>query len=106
MSNALLEQRRRQWMHRKAAILPRLIARDATPEGWVSCAYCSTPLAHQTLTETTQECPPERGGGYICVPGYEWLQVDHTIPLAQGGTDDLDNLVLCCGPCNARKGAR
>ena len=28
-----------------------------------------------------------------------WLK-----PLTRGGTDDLDNLVTACWPCNARKG--
>ena len=31
--------------------------------------------------------------------------VDHKIPKAQGGSDDLDNLVLACEPCNNKKGA-
>lgn len=28
------------------------------------------------------------------------LQVDHVIPVDQGGTDDLDNLAALCQPCN------
>jgi 5-methylcytosine-specific restriction endonuclease McrA len=31
--------------------------------------------------------------------------VDHVIPLARGGTDDLANLVPACAVCNGRKGA-
>lgn len=31
------------------------------------------------------------------------LTVDHVVPLAQGGTNDIDNLVLCCRDCNLRK---
>jgi 5-methylcytosine-specific restriction endonuclease McrA len=30
--------------------------------------------------------------------------VDHVVPVTRGGTDDLDNLVTACWPCNARKG--
>ena len=30
--------------------------------------------------------------------------VDHVVPVTRGGTDDLDNLVAACWPCNARKG--
>ena len=29
--------------------------------------------------------------------------VDHLIPLSKGGTDDVTNLVACCGPCNSGK---
>lgn len=36
----------------------------------------------------------------------QFAQVDHVIPRSLGGTDDLSNLVLCCPPCNVRKGAR
>lgn len=53
---------------------------------------------------------------YTCVNcGYDGheehskMHVDHVIPKAKGGTDDLDNLVLLCGitgnRCNTRKGA-
>lgn len=32
--------------------------------------------------------------------------VDHIVARAQGGTDDLSNLVLCCMDCNCLKGHR
>lgn len=32
--------------------------------------------------------------------------VDHVLPLAQGGTDHLDNLVWACQKCNGEKGNR
>lgn len=31
------------------------------------------------------------------------LEIDHIIPLAQGGTNDLSNLQTLCRPCNAKK---
>ncbi len=31
------------------------------------------------------------------------LEVEHVIPLAQGGRDDEDNLALSCRACNLRK---
>jgi hypothetical protein len=34
------------------------------------------------------------------------LVVDHVIPVVEGGTNDLDNLVTACHPCNAGKGKR
>jgi hypothetical protein len=34
------------------------------------------------------------------------LQVDHIQAVANGGPDDMDNLVTSCQPCNLGKGAR
>lgn len=31
--------------------------------------------------------------------------IDHRIPLARGGSDNPNNLVLSCGPCNHARGA-
>lgn len=43
--------------------------------------------------------------GYICTYGCgrEATQVDHVVPKANGGTDDMDNLVAACQPCNNKK---
>jgi len=34
------------------------------------------------------------------------LVVDHMVPIAQGGTDDIDNLALACKACNSGKAGR
>lgn len=34
------------------------------------------------------------------------LTIDHVIPRSRGGTDHEHNLVVCCRPCNSRKGGR
>ena len=31
---------------------------------------------------------------------------DHLVPLAKGGTNAIENLIPCCGPCNASRGSR
>ena len=48
------------------------------------CGYCQTP---QTLA-------------------YGPLEVDHIVPVAAGGSDDVDNLWLACRPCNQYKGVQ
>ncbi len=37
---------------------------------------------------------------------YEFLHVDHIVPVADGGTDDISNLVCSCSTCNLGKGQR
>lgn len=34
----------------------------------------------------------------------ENFTIDHVIPLKQGGSDELTNLVACCNECNTLKG--
>lgn len=36
----------------------------------------------------------------------ERLTIDHVVPVAEGGVDDLDNLQTLCISCNSRKGKR
>lgn len=46
--------------------------------------------------------------GWECVHcgSHRDLTVDHVIPVALGGTNDMDNLQTLCRPCNSSKGAR
>ncbi len=34
------------------------------------------------------------------------LTIDHLVPRSQGGSDFIENLVVCCRNCNSRKGPR
>jgi hypothetical protein len=34
------------------------------------------------------------------------FEIEHIIPLAQGGSNELDNLAVACGGCNNRKAAK
>jgi hypothetical protein len=45
------------------------------------CEYCISPLSHSVQP----------------------FEVEHIIPEAKGGTDDLDNLASACGGCNGHK---
>ncbi len=33
------------------------------------------------------------------------LTLDHIVPIAQGGGDEMENLCLACSPCNEFKGS-
>lgn len=65
----------------------RLRAEIGDSRGW-TCSYCLAALAEapdgQTLKAT----------------------LDHVVPRSSGGSHDVSNLVLACGPCNSRKGDR
>ena len=43
---------------------------------------------------------------YCRAPLGEDAQVDHAIPVARGGTNDIDNLDLICARCNQEKDAK
>lgn len=48
--------------------------------------------------------------GFVCQycgdhPPAVVLHVDHIIPVADGGTNDVDNLITACSGCNLGKGA-
>lgn len=34
------------------------------------------------------------------------FHIDHVVPVALGGNSELENLVICCVPCNYQKGTR
>jgi hypothetical protein len=49
--------------------------------------------------------------GFVCAycgatPPSVVLQVDHIHPIANGGGNEIDNLVTSCQPCNIGKGAK
>jgi len=92
----------------------RLIAESSgVPRCWI-CGYAFDEMAIDRflgLTTTSTDCRklPEwidrfKPFGMKAVD-YE-VQVDHVHPFSQGGADSGENLKLCCGWCNATKGAR
>lgn len=52
------------------------------------CVYCGCPV----------RIPNARG-----VKSSTRAVMDHRIPVAAGGSDSMDNMVLACVPCNIRK---
>lgn len=59
------------------------------------CRYCG------------EECKPYlKPHGWNRVRKMSGVEIDHVIPKSRGGTDDLDNLVVSCAPCNRRKYAK
>jgi len=46
------------------------------------------------------------GGKCLCCGAARELTVDHVVPLARGGRNDIGNLQLLCQACNRRKGTQ
>jgi hypothetical protein len=67
--------------------------------GWM-CAYC-----YRTLLQTVvYEERLFRGRPYLAaVVSGSSACVDHVVPRLHGGPDHIDNYVLSCFSCNARK---
>jgi len=53
------------------------------------CHWCDKPLRVDAAPRTSQA-----------------IEIDHLLPVFAGGTDEDDNLVLACHPCNSSKGNR
>ena len=44
------------------------------------------------------------GTCFYCAKAITEMTVDHVEPVARGGSDALQNLVISCKPCNSKKG--
>lgn len=84
-------------------LLPVIIERDGI--GW-HCTYCGCRLIPAGTPKGTKPYYVTHGGDIVIAPGYERVVIDHVVPLARGGSNDIDNLVTCCWRCNHRKGIR
>jgi len=76
------------------------------------CALCLPRNGSTRQWRKTRQSVLERDGyrcqlpipdGRVC--GRPATQVDHRVPVIDGGSDELSNLRAACAPCNARKGA-
>lgn len=77
---------RERWGY-NGAITPRLPDRD----WW--------PLRNAILERDGHAC-------HYCGAEGPRMCADHVVPLSRGGTNEQDNLVACCGPCNVSKSDR
>jgi hypothetical protein len=84
-----------------AAETRALLARDG-----FRCRFCGIPLIRAETRSRIRNAYPDalRWGGrnsdQHAAFQAMWLQYDHVIPHARGGTNELNNLVVTCAPCN------
>ncbi len=69
----------------RALLLAAVVDRDGS-----DCHYCQVPTIVDPDAMST----------------YRERTLDHVVPLSRGGADTLENVVLACRSCNARKGVR
>lgn len=74
----------------------------ANKTGWI-CCYCGCNLI--PVGEDDKYCSLI-DGKWILAEGYFWLELDHKVPVARGGNNDIENMVLSCRSCNRRKGKK
>lgn len=63
-----------------------------------SCAYCGKSLRYSVA-------PHDRCPEFMVVVG-EYPTIDHALPKARGGGNDIENLRAACGFCNSQKGGK
>ena len=70
------------------------------------CRFCGIPVIRAEVRARIKKSYPEalpwgrtnqsQHAGFQAM----WVQYDHVVPHAHGGTNDLHNLVITCAPCN------
>lgn len=84
-----------------AATKRALIARDG-----YHCRFCRIPVIRSETRRRIRMAYPvaarwgtrnlDQHSALQCL----WLQYDHLLPNQRGGSSDLENLIVTCGPCN------
>jgi 5-methylcytosine-specific restriction endonuclease McrA len=75
------------------------------------CRFCGIPVIRSEIRDRLRKfypdtlpwgkTNPEQHAAFQAL----WLQYDHLLPHARGGTNDLDNIVITCAPCNFGRGS-
>ncbi|MCO5411113.1 HNH endonuclease [Ralstonia mojiangensis] len=70
------------------------------------CRVCSIPVIRQEVRQRLRDAYPSavqwegRNAEQHAAFQAMWVQYDHVIPHARGGTNDADNMLITCAPCN------
>lgn len=74
-----------------------------TPEHYARACFHRARIKRRLRLESRERFGRERC--YYCgrTLSLKAARLDHVVPLSKGGTDNADNLVLCCNACNRSK---
>lgn len=70
------------------------------------CRFCGIPVIRKEVRVKMMKLFPNsvswtnRNTGQHAAFQAMWAQYDHILPHARGGTNELDNMVITCAPCN------
>lgn len=100
----------RKWLAIKSVLIAK--QKIEIVGGHVSAADFSAdnlaPENRPPLSRWLRHMVIERDGEVCAYCGHipEIIEIDHVLPVALGGGDDLDNLAVSCRPCNRSKGMK
>jgi 5-methylcytosine-specific restriction endonuclease McrA len=109
-----MEEMRRRWRKAnpdKAAVHARRYNDAHLVERATRCRARKARLRNadgtHTAADVCAQIARQRGRCYWCGVGTEKrYHVDHVMPLAKGGSNGPENIVIACPSCNCRKGSR
>lgn len=94
---------KRAWSRRNLA---RVRAHSRATQARRRAAKRSSP-AHYTADDVARQLQRQQDKCWWCQrPCSSEYEVDHLIPLARGGTNGPENIVISCRPCNRKRGAK
>jgi len=70
------------------------------------CRFCGIPVIRGEVRERIRRVYPgalrwgSKNNDQHAAFQALWVQYDHLLPHARGGNNELDNMVITCGPCN------
>jgi 5-methylcytosine-specific restriction endonuclease McrA len=70
------------------------------------CRFCGMPVVRSKTRKLIHQAYPQaviwgdKEAQQHAAFQAMWAQYDHVVPHSRGGTNDLENLVLTCAPCN------
>lgn len=90
----------------KARMPTSAVIRSLHERDGYHCRFCGVPVIRRQVRERMQKAYPHvlpwgrRNAEQHAAFQAMWAQYDHVLPYTRGGTNDLDNLVVACAPCN------
>jgi 5-methylcytosine-specific restriction endonuclease McrA len=76
------------------------------------CRFCGIPVIRKEVRERIRKRYPQAlqwgktNRSQHAAFQTMWVQYDHVVPHARGGTNGLENVVIACAPCNYGRGNR
>ena len=73
------------------------------------CRFCGIPVIRSEIRKRLQSTypnalrwgkkNPDKHAAFKAL----WMQYDHVVPHAQGGTNEVNNVIVACAPCNCAR---